>query len=143
MIKYCGGCSQFKYSKSFFKNKAKKDGLSTWCKSCHTKNCLENQKKNPPWLKPYRIKRRLQRREYVRSLKNKPCTDCNKRFNPWQMEFDHLPKYNKKFNISTVISGNTPLSEIYKETLKCDVVCANCHRNRTHERNSSHEPKEM
>lgn len=63
-------------------------------------------------------------------LKDKPCADCNRKFNPWQMHFDHLPQYKKEFQLSDLRSEK----RLIIEAAKCDVVCANCHANRTYKR---------
>jgi hypothetical protein len=48
------------------------------------------------------------------------------------MDFDHLPGKQKKFYVSQ--SMQRPKELILKEIAKCELVCANCHRNRTQER---------
>ena len=47
------------------------------------------------------------------------------------MDYDHRPGTKKKFNVSVIRKGK---AEILKEIEKCDLVCANCHRIRTHNR---------
>jgi hypothetical protein len=51
------------------------------------------------------------------------------------MDFDHRPGETKCFNLS-IAAGQTRLSweKMEAEIAKCDVVCANCHRERTHQR---------
>lgn len=77
-------------------------------------------------------------RKIVNELKIKPCMDCNGSFNPWQMDFDHRPGTKKLFEINKFVnvSSITPqrLNFLYEEIAKCDLVCANCHRDRTHKR---------
>lgn len=66
-------------------------------------------------------------------LRSGPCTDCKKSYPPYVMEFDHVPERGvKRFNIAC--GGNYSLkSKIFLDELaKCDLVCANCHRTRTH-----------
>lgn len=75
-------------------------------------------------------KKRL--KEYISSLKNVPCTDCGIKYPPYIMDFDHLPKYEKKYNVGTLSSYSVRV--IDEEVKKCEVVCANCHRERTHKR---------
>jgi hypothetical protein len=47
------------------------------------------------------------------------------------MEFDHKPG-TKLFKISAMAAKS--LREVLAEVAKCDVVCANCHKERTHAR---------
>jgi hypothetical protein len=51
------------------------------------------------------------------------------------MDFDHRPGETKCFNLA-IAAGQTRLSwaKMLAEIAKCDVVCANCHRKRTHRR---------
>lgn len=72
----------------------------------------------------------------VDELKKGPCKDCNNRFNPWQLDFDHREGEIKKYNISSMIKPlKLAFNVILNEIAKCDLVCANCHRQRTHVRN--------
>lgn len=48
------------------------------------------------------------------------------------MHFDHLN--NKIDNIATMVHKLKPLDAILKEISKCELVCANCHADRTHRR---------
>lgn len=68
------------------------------------------------------------RRDLIRNLKSKPCTDCGSMFHPICMDFDHT-KGEKLFNITA--GARRPLSVLMAEIEKCEVVCANCHRLRT------------
>lgn len=73
--------------------------------------------------------------EEIEKLKSVPCKDCGKTLNPWQMDFDHLPEFNKKYTVSRMVScGTMALGTVLDEIKKCDVVCANCHRDRTYRR---------
>jgi len=49
------------------------------------------------------------------------------------MDFDHRDPSTKRIALGgAVSSGKFNETEILKEVAKCDVVCANCHRIRTH-----------
>jgi hypothetical protein len=74
--------------------------------------------------------------ELIRRLKNKPCADCKDRFEHWQMDFDHRVQADKKFNISQ--PGARSIKNILEEIAKCDLVCANCHRSRTRQKEQYH-----
>lgn len=50
------------------------------------------------------------------------------------MDFDHLDPSSKLANISQMVIKNREIAEILAEAKKCEVVCANCHRERTHRR---------
>jgi len=84
-------------------------------------------------------KRELMRKNAVafRKLKEEtPCSDCEQYFPYYVMDFDHVPERGPKVaNIST-LAGNRSINApaVQRELVKCDVVCANCHKIRTHER---------
>lgn len=60
-----------------------------------------------------------------------PCTDCGIA-DPVVLEFDHLPEFEKKYDVSRAVSSSTrSWASISTEIAKCEVVCANCHRRRT------------
>ena len=59
----------------------------------------------------------------------KICCDCKENYPYWLLEFDHLG--DKKFTISEFRNSTMDLEKIKEEIDKCDVVCCNCHRNRT------------
>jgi len=71
----------------------------------------------------------------------KPCFDCGIQYSPWVMQFDHINPFQKKFTIADMINGS--LEDLKKEISKCQVVCANCHAERTHKQRSSASEKMM
>lgn len=74
------------------------------------------------------------KRQYdkILSLKQGPCMDCGGSFPPVCMDFDHRPGVVKLFAIATGL--NRSMESVKAEIAKCDLVCANCHRIRTHSR---------
>lgn len=74
--------------------------------------------------------------EWVKKYKEShPCTDCKGFFQACQMQFDHLPGYEKKQNISQMVARRA-LNVVQEEIAKCELVCANCHALRTFNRQS-------
>lgn len=69
-------------------------------------------------------------REILREAKSAACADCGSTYPPYVMDFDHKDPVQKRANVGTLISGTT--ARLLEEIAKCDVVCANCHRVRTH-----------
>jgi transposase len=71
---------------------------------------------------------------YIREEKvGKVCMDCREDYPHWILEFDHRPGEEKKFTIGTHnITRDKSLDEVKAEIAKCDIVCANCHKNRTY-----------
>ena len=73
-------------------------------------------------------------RELVRRYKDVPCHDCNVRYPPYVMQFDHLDARTKRGTISRMVQSGTSEPTLLAEIAKCEVVCANCHAERTHQR---------
>jgi hypothetical protein len=59
------------------------------------------------------------------------CFDCGVS-NHIVLDFDHLR--DKKYNIPRMVHDGFSWKAIKREIEKCQVVCANCHRIRTHNR---------
>lgn len=140
--KTCTKCNICKLLSDFNKDKRGKDGYQHWCRLC------QNRKRQEAWANYYannknklierqKEKQRL-RREIVAKLKEKPCADCKQTFPSYVMDFDH--QYDKKFLVSC--SGNRNWHKVLAEIEKCDVICANCHRTRTHDRGQYYKGKE-
>ena len=88
--------------------------------------------KNKEWFRDRDRQKYELKRALIIESKNKPCADCGLEYPPYVMDFDHRPDEEKLFNIST--NGNKSVERVRQEIEKCDVVCANCHRERTHQR---------
>lgn len=73
-----------------------------------------------------------QLRADIGQLKTVPCLDCKISYAPHIMDFDHV-RGKKRKNVSALVNSGNRLAVI-AEIKKCDVVCANCHRDRTFKR---------
>lgn len=87
------------------------------------------RERNKSLTAKYNRKYYLQRREELNRLKCRPCQDCGIQYNPWVMQFDHRDPAQKKYALSQV---NISYKHFKTEIAKCDIVCANCHFERTH-----------
>lgn len=78
--------------------------------------------------------RRRVLKKIINDLKHmEPCSDCYVRYPYWVMQFDHRPGEHKKFQVSDVhLIGSVRL--LLEEIDKCDLVCSNCHFDRTYRR---------
>lgn len=86
-----------------------------------------------------RLHRQHENTALVKSIKNEtPCTDCSKPY-PWYvMEFDHVPgRGRKRDNVTTMAWDGVEEQLLLDEIAKCDVVCANCHREREFQRRAT------
>jgi hypothetical protein len=134
-MKKCPACSEQKKTSEFYKNKRKPDGLQVHCKACHNKMTKTSyERKRPHYLeakKKANTERRKRYRKLLDEVKSVPCTDCEQRFPPYVMDFDHV-RGKKLFHVGN--AGQQSLAAVKAEIAKCEVVCSNCHRIRTHQR---------
>jgi hypothetical protein len=88
---------------------------------------------DPEKVRAEKRKRMDANRAIIRQAKAVPCTDCGVQYPPHVMQFDHLDPTQKHFNVGE--RGPT-LGEarLLAEIAKCEVVCANCHAERTYQR---------
>ena len=71
--------------------------------------------------------------QYLRDLKTKtPCVDCGINYPYYVMDFDHVRGV-KHANVMELVSTLSK-KRIDLEIAKCEIVCSNCHRIRTHMR---------
>jgi hypothetical protein len=72
--------------------------------------------------------------EAIQGYKEKMgCFDCGQDYPHYVLEFDHLPEF-KKFGVVSHILKKYGPDKAWEEIAKCDVVCSNCHKIRSHDR---------
>lgn len=114
-------------------NKHHYRGYQSECKSCRSVYNKQHYEKNKKSYIERAKKQQERTKEFIRELKNVPCKDC-RLFHPyWRMHFDHLDGKQKLFNIANSFHS-VSAERLSKEIEKCEVVCANCHADRTHKR---------
>lgn len=77
-----------------------------------------------------------QRKEWLINEKSNPCVDCEVQKPVHVMQFDHVPERDIGVHIliNTATIGRHSLNRLKEERAKCDLVCANCHADRTYKR---------
>lgn len=74
-------------------------------------------------------------RQYVSDYKAAtPCYDCRISLPFYKLDFDHV-RGEKLFNISQAGVSVCSFPKVLLEIAKCEVVCKNCHAERTFRRN--------
>lgn len=81
-------------------------------------------------MRRHRIKARSDAKQIIAALKDRPCADCGGRFPAVCMDFDHRDRTQKIAQVTKFVTRGK--RALFREIAKCDVVCANCHRLRTH-----------
>jgi len=76
---------------------------------------------------------RIANRAILRAAKDRPCADCQVSYPYYVMQFDHRDAAEKSFNVGN-FGPTCSREKLLAEIAKCDVVCANCHAERTYKR---------
>jgi hypothetical protein len=117
MMKQCTKCLESKDIDQFnFQKRKKENYIDKLCKVCRN---IEAKKNNDLC------------RELINTLRT-PCVKCGEK-RKHLIDFHHLNKEEKEFNIANyAISGaakfETKKEKIMLEVLKCITLCSNCHR---------------
>jgi hypothetical protein len=78
-------------------------------------------------------KLRIRNRDFIKEIKeSNPCTDCGEFYPYYVMHYDHI--YDKNGSVSDLSRASSSLDRIQKEIDNCELVCANCHAERTYSR---------
>jgi hypothetical protein len=143
-VKLCTRCQQWLPRDAFTRNVAKKDGLQGYCRDCQRAYVRAHYAANIQYyLDKANRSRPLQKarlRTLLDKLKDAPCTDCGQSYPPCAMDFDHV-RGDKMFNLGEGLKKGK--NQLLVEAAKCELVCANCHRQRTHSRRLSVEDAPM
>ncbi len=131
-MKRCGRCGEVKPLAEFT---PKGKGRQSYCRSCVSAYFQEYYQKNKAAYVARANRFHEKIRDTLRQAKNKPCADCGLSFPYYVMDFDHREGEKKLCNMAELhAKRRVSLSKLRAEIAKCDVVCANCHRERTHRR---------
>ena len=125
-MKTCSQCGSTKCLTEFHKQKRSPDGYNTRCATC--KNNRENE-------------RYSHNRDFVHRYKLVvKCSKCGYDKSPYALEFAHRDseeKWARQDDVWSHAHGKAVKFEwsrkkIKEEIRKCDVLCANCHREETY-----------
>lgn len=109
--------------------------MQSFCRECQRAYMRAHYEANRPYYlakaRRSNDKRLASFRQLLRDLKSVPCADCNATFPPYVMDFDHVGD-DKLINVSMAVKVGR--RRLLAEVAKCEVVCANCHRQRTQDR---------
>lgn len=108
----------------------------SYCKQCVRDHAKAHYQLNKATYADHRSRsqstRRVGLRAEIAALKKGPCMDCGETHPSWAMDFDHRDPSTKEFSIACGVSAPLAKERILTEIDKCDLVCALCHRYRTH-----------
>lgn len=132
-MKTCGKCKETKPFSGFIKKSRNKDGRASACKVCTRKGVRDHYKRNRQKYIDKAARHVKRMREMVQAIKEESgCIDCDTDYPYFVLEFDHREPTKKVNCVATLVSNGYSEKAILNEIKKCDVVCSNCHRIRTH-----------
>lgn len=127
MSKQCCSCKLIFESINFYKNARRRDGLSSYCKTCDDNHNKQTRLKNPEKNSQHRRNYRNRIRElYHEWKKDKACVVCGEN-DPCCFDLHHVDMSTKEDDPSKIIQ-NRGWEAFLKEAEKCILVCSNCHR---------------
>jgi hypothetical protein len=134
-VKTCKKCQQEKNELDFHRRILKSGNViqQPYCKICSSSARKKYYITNSQKEKSYDRLRKKELLAFIQNIKKNPCVDCGNLFPPYCMDFDHIS--DKKFSIADGINKHGFSKEkLLIEIKKCEIVCACCHRIRTHNR---------
>jgi hypothetical protein len=99
--------------------------------------------RNPDLYKGHKNRRKKETSTLIREMKENPCVDCGIQYPYYVMEFDHLPGRKKTCHPANIATRGWGVERVKDELGKCELVCSNCHRERTHNRRKKRVHGEM
>ena len=130
-MKKCTKCHKDKENEDFPLKGKKKDGslkYGSWCKECQCVAAKVHYNNNKPMYKTKARKNKKKTDKWFSQIKHgKCCVICgDDRW--WVLEFHHRDKSQKEIEVSLMRRSGFGKDRILREISKCDIVCANCHR---------------
>lgn len=113
----CNKCNKDQPESNFYKRSGRPGKFQAYCKQCNLENTLKRQRN-------FKIK--------CVEYKGGKCQDCGYNRSIAALEFHHRNPKEKSFDFSHVrlTSWDKNEEKIISELDKCDLICANCHRER-------------
>jgi hypothetical protein len=129
MEKKCCGPCQRTLDTSFFGSKGT-GRIQQFCKECQREYSKQHYQRNKTRYYERNERQRQRLKDILQQAKAKPCQDCGIQYPPYVMDFDHREGVDKLDHVGRLILYTK--KKLVEEIAKCDVVCSNCHRERTH-----------
>lgn len=131
-MKICGACKEIKPLDEFNRKGERYQSKCRECQRLWYKNYYDNSPVEKDRLTAKAEKEKAELRKIIIDAKAVPCADCGQQYPSYVMDFDHLR--DKSFSIGNAAQRGWSKIKVLAEIEKCEVVCSNCHRERTHQR---------
>ena len=144
-MKRCPCCHQEKKCDTEYHKQ--RDGNISWCIPCERRRqriYRRERRKIPEKVEAERVRGRKRYKDVVRKgiIRRKKllilsmggaCSVCGYNKNIAALEFDHINPADKITEVSNLLTSQPKWALAVAEAEKCRLVCANCHRERTHQ----------
>ena len=117
-MKQCSSCKEYKQDTEFYWKDKAHTILNSKCKLCSNARMTELRRERYQLVQEYKA--------------NKGCKVCGDKRH-WVLDLHHTDSDNKEYAISNMLRKNMSWDSILKELQKCEVLCANCHRDYHHQ----------
>ena len=125
--KVCSKCKVEKSLTFFNKRIASKDGYSSYCKQCNSESLKNHYYSNKEYYYNKSRNYYLELKEWFINYKQTlKCSKCGESRH-WVLDFHHKDPSIKDGTIAQMLI-NSSRENLIQEIDKCDVLCANCHR---------------
>ncbi|MCP4990872.1 MAG: hypothetical protein GY928_33975 [Colwellia sp.] len=126
---YCNECKYFKPIAGFQKKNTNTFGYKSLCKTCYKLTPRYIKYNSPEYRRGSALRYRNSKAQ-CSALLGKSCMRCGYDEFITSLEFHHIDKSKKKYNISVMLGSPTKFSKsiLEKELDKCILLCSNCHQ---------------
>lgn len=136
-MKLCSKCLIGKPDSAFHRRMRRgKLYLASFCKECHQEYMKDHYHRNAEKYKKAKADLNAAMKAFLIVEKSRPCMDCGVQYPHYVMDFDHREGEIKAIEVSRLRTQGS-WRRVKEEIAKCDLVCSNCHRERTHRRRTS------
>ena len=132
LTKQCSKCRLFKPVDEFNFRHRDRGVRHGYCRECGKELTRSHYRRKKRSYLTRNLRAYAERGQLVLDAKSRPCADCGVHYPYYVMDFDHRDGRLKEFLLNSV--HRVTKRAILREIEKCDVVCANCHRERTQRR---------
>lgn len=134
-VKTCRDCGVEKdVTELVTENRRGRVDVRPWCKECKrawmkSYNSTEKRKAD---RKSRNVAKRDELIKWFAALKEaSPCLDCGQSYRWYVMDYHHRDRRTKRAVVYKVLTNTLSKTSTLREIAKCDLLCSNCHRERT------------
>jgi hypothetical protein len=140
----CGRCRRLLPLSAFHQRSDRPGKPQSYCKPCrsayHREWYARSYARHRANVAELKRRYRQENKQLLAAAKAVPCADCGGRFPTRAMDFDHVRGV-KRGNVAQMVKDAASPVAVRAEIAKCDVVCANCDRIRTEQREVAARPE--